>query len=541
MKPYQSIFIPSTSIPTSTFCLTMKSTLLTLFLGLAISAPTVHAAFDAGSNSFGSASEILIGSDNFSAATDLTAFTAEPGEDSHHPLAAPADTAVKSAWWKWVATDNGYCTVDTFRNPSVTNFVKDTVISVYTGNAVNNLIRLGGNDDHSYNAFKVDNALSSYSFYAVKGNTYHIAVDGYSANSISPTSNKVILQLRLLPLRKVTRMGIFATAFQSDAFGLVTMNMTPTGALSGKVFYGNKTYAFAGVFGVNGYYQTTFAQKGVPGALPITLLIDGTGDGLAQLTLGAAGIGLSNLPEQVLFTPQNLNTTTGTYTAFIDGSGDPMVGGDGSLAFTIKTTGAITGTVTAPDGISTPFSAALLKNPASGKYTFLAYKSLAAGKSAFAFVGEVEEDGSTDLIAGNVLYVRTAPTNGAIFYPQGLAATLSMKGSTYTKPAAGTRALGFLNPNGTGTLTVTNSGGELAGNVMEGLTLSTANKFTFNSLVRKPSLVLNITTGVVTGSITEPAGKKRTIKGVLTRDAGVPVLRGYVSGFTRNIAMKVAP
>ncbi|HAL71594.1 MAG TPA: hypothetical protein DCP71_07460 [Verrucomicrobiales bacterium] len=116
-----------------------------------------------------------------------------------------------------------------------------------------------------------------------------------------------------------------------------------------------------------------------------------------------------------------------------------------------------------------------------------------------------------------------------------------MKGSTYTKPAAGTRALGFLNPNGTGTLTVTNSGGELAGNVMEGLTLSTANKFTFNSLVRKPSLVLNITTGVVTGSITEPAGKKRTIKGVLTRDAGVPVLRGYVSGFTRNIAMKVAP
>lgn len=75
----------------------------------------------------------------------------------------------------------------------------------------------------------------------------------------------------------------------------------------------------------------------------------------------------------------------------------------------------------------------------------------------------------------------------------------------------------------------------------ESLTLSTANKFNFVSLLRKPGLTLTTASGLVSGTITEPAGKARAIKGVLTQVNGLPLLRGYVVGAKRNLYFDVTP
>jgi hypothetical protein len=131
---------------------------------------------------------------------------------------------------------------------------------------------------------------------------------------------------------------------------------------------------------------------------------------------------------------------------------------------------------------------------------------------------------------------------GILFYPEGINNTFSVTGGGYTKPAPGTRALGFLDGTaGVGTLVLTDEGGELGGNISEGLTLSLLNKFAFSSLIRKPALTLNPATGAVSGSITAPPLKKRTIKGILSRNQGIVTMRGYVTGTAQNLRFEVTP
>jgi hypothetical protein len=420
--------------------------------------------------------------------------------------------------------------------------VHDTVISVYSGNTLNTLTRIVGNDDHSNGNISPYPRLSSCSFYATKGITYHFAVDAFNAGNVTPTSKKVVLQLRLFVLRKATLYSPFAANFNVNGSGAgqVSYTTTPKGSLSGKLLYGSKSYPFAGVFGVDGFYHVTMAQKGIPGALPISVHIDGSEGGYAVIVLGSAGQANAPFMEQATFTPQNINPHTGVYTGVIDSS-QVDIGGDGVFSMTVKPNGAITAAGSTPDGVAFTYSSVLCKSPSSPHYGVPFYKSLNSGKSSLAMALEIYEAGLVDTLAGSALYTRAAPTNGSPYYPQGIGVGLSVFGSGYSKPLAGNRALGFLNPNGAGALKITNSDGELIDNITEGLTLSATNKFTFDSKVRKPALTVNVSTGLVTGSITEPAGKKRTIKAVLTLKTGVPTLRGTVSGVKRNLALSVTP
>jgi V8-like Glu-specific endopeptidase len=79
----------------------------------------------------------------------------------------------KSVWWTWTATTSGRVTVST----AGSSF--DTTLGVYTGNSVNALTRVIGNDD---NPAAVD-YTSLVRFNAVAGRTYHLAVDGYQGDA----------------------------------------------------------------------------------------------------------------------------------------------------------------------------------------------------------------------------------------------------------------------------------------------------------------------------------------------------------------------
>ena len=89
--------------------------------------------------------------------------TSEEKEPSHagHPAAA-------SLWWTWVAPDSGVAVVET------TGSSFDTVLAVYTGAALDDLTLVESNDDAP------GLPTSALVFPALRGTTYHIAVDGFA-------------------------------------------------------------------------------------------------------------------------------------------------------------------------------------------------------------------------------------------------------------------------------------------------------------------------------------------------------------------------
>lgn len=94
--------------------------------------------------------------------------TKEPGEPDH-----ANQRGGTSLWWSWTAPASGTVIIST----AGSNF--DTVLAVYTGNALNGLTAVAANDDGG-----LANAVTSVvSFTARAGQTYRIAVDGFRGAS----------------------------------------------------------------------------------------------------------------------------------------------------------------------------------------------------------------------------------------------------------------------------------------------------------------------------------------------------------------------
>jgi len=89
----------------------------------------------------------------------------EAGEPNHRSAGGA------SVWWSWTATSSARVTITTFGS----NY--DTLLGVYTGNAVNALTTVRTNDDAG------GTLQSRVRFFPTPGVTYHIAVDGYNGAS----------------------------------------------------------------------------------------------------------------------------------------------------------------------------------------------------------------------------------------------------------------------------------------------------------------------------------------------------------------------
>ena len=104
--------------------------------------------------------------------------TAEVGE--------PVQSGItNSAWWSWIAPNDGTFTIDTKNS----NF--DTWLSVFTGSAVNNLTLKAFDDDAGPTPTNPYTSLLTLNVTA--GTIYQIAVDGYQGS----TGN---IQLNIVPL-----------------------------------------------------------------------------------------------------------------------------------------------------------------------------------------------------------------------------------------------------------------------------------------------------------------------------------------------------
>ena len=92
--------------------------------------------------------------------------TKQSGEPNH-----AGNAGGKSVWYRWTPQVSGAPTIDT----AGSDF--DTLLAVYTGNAVNGLTEVASNDDENNPAGVITSKLS---FTANAGTTYWIAVDGYN-------------------------------------------------------------------------------------------------------------------------------------------------------------------------------------------------------------------------------------------------------------------------------------------------------------------------------------------------------------------------
>lgn len=505
-------------------------TLITLLALTLAATPQARALSD----SFANATEIIGSNTNLGSANILN-YTAEANEPAHRQSASPS--ARKSAWWRWTAPANGFCTVDTLVDTD-DQFIRDTVVAVYTGATVNALTLVAANNDHDLSPSYGASNASSATFYATQGMTYHIAVDGFNAAAVNSNNSKVRLRLRHLLAVTENRIGAFGNYAEPGLFGTVTLSKTAGHSFTAKLTLGGKAYPFSGVFSINGYFIASFERKVPVGATPLppfTLMLDGAQNGdfdIVSTISGATGSSFSTVKR---FTVAQPNTMKGLYSASINQSG--------TLSLTTSTTGAVTGAAVLPDGTKATIGSSLCFAYDATSCHVPFTTALHSNTGYFMGYLKITEAGTTDIL-GEVFtnYLRPAKA-GAVFYPAGLNLYPTIVGSTYVPPLTGARALGFLDGSvGAGKLSIAQQGAEITPAIMEDLTFATTNLFKFTTpLARKPVLTLNKANGLVTGSILDQAGKKRTLTGVLYRDGMTVKLAGHLTGTTSNPVFSVIP
>lgn len=88
--------------------------------------------------------------------------------EDNEPLHAGLNNG-KSVWWSWTAPETGPTRISTFGSSF------DTLLAVYTGNSVTSLTTVASNNDDE----ETGEITSLVTFSAIRGVTYHIAVDGF--------------------------------------------------------------------------------------------------------------------------------------------------------------------------------------------------------------------------------------------------------------------------------------------------------------------------------------------------------------------------
>ena len=103
---------------------------------------------------------------------NVTAYNTGATREPNEPFHADA-LGGKSVWWSWTAPANGGVTLTT------SGSVIDTVVGVYTGNSLANLVFVAGNDEDPLSSSGLESRVT---FNATSGTTYQIAVDGYDGD-----------------------------------------------------------------------------------------------------------------------------------------------------------------------------------------------------------------------------------------------------------------------------------------------------------------------------------------------------------------------
>jgi hypothetical protein len=512
----------------------MKNNRHLLSLSVLLLALTNTAPVFGGADQFANATSI--GSTSYkSDEVSILTFTKQTGEPNINEDYASEG---KTAWWKWTAPENGFCTVNTFTQAE-TQPLLETVVGVFTGVAVNALTQISSNAAHW------GNTSGSYwgascTFYAVQGSTYYIAVDSYDVPYVTATSNRVVLSLGFLPQRATRKIAADRSQSFPELHHSTSFSKTSTFSFSARIKVGRTSHSLRGVLSPEGFFMGSLSRptpKGSPPLAPIGVMIDAKDGKFIHLGTGNGTAMMSDLLEVKAYPAGVTCPLAGKFTSVNE-----------SVTFvTVSSKGLVTGAGRAHDGLPITFSGPLAgrlheMTTEDGRLPFTI--SLHGGKGFYHQTLLFEEQGSSDILdsMGGV-YVRPA-NPGSAFYPLGINDGFSLAFSgvrNYVPPVSGERAMGFLNAtSGAGKLDLLMSAGEIPTPISVNLNFGTNNRFTFASVVRKPALKINVRTGLVSGSVLDDNGVKRTLIGAVYRTGGASLLMsGIVSGATKYSDFRV--
>jgi len=361
-------------------------------------------------------------------------------------------------------------------------------------------------------------------------------VDGNTTSSINSAAKNVVLRLRHLAARSLTRQAIWGDSSDPSLRGSLSLTQTSSNAFTASITMGTRTVPFRGSFDVEGYFRTSFdrpTRSGFPPLPPLFIEIDGVNGSLRTHDSKEIRT-FVELPEVATFSVTSPNPVSGYFTA--------SATGPGYLTATISSTGTARGSVRAPDNTVFTFSKRLTHAILPGQFFLPLFKSLRSGTGFWSAHTVIRDGGSIDdwyTYSPSNRFVR-APSPTSIYYTAGLNFAVEVFGGTYTKPAPDQRALGFLNAsNGAGTLGLSATPGELVSSISLPFTWNPQNRITFTDQVRRPSLTLTAGTGLLTGGITLTGESRRTLRGVLYRYQGIPRFAGFATGKSRMLPLSI--
>lgn len=544
----------------------MKKSIITSLLVAASFLPMAALAnFPAGANNIASAPDVVL-SELTSNVTDVSGFNYENGETSHH-FGYPSNAGNRSAWWKWTPTESGFCTIDTVHSGLYggANALRDTTVAIYrltnpaAAVSVTNLTPLASNNNYGNYFYSNDYTFSKATFYAAAGTTYYIAADGGWSGAVTSTSKLVSIRLRQVPAVAHTRRGLWSLAGHIlGKRGSMLLTLTSTGSYSAVLMVGTVRYTLAGHLDTDGTTVRSIPRpvaKGATPLTPITVMIDASQEAYLEVQMDG-DVTRDQLYRQSVFTKTSPSVLAATYNIANPDNGGSGENGRGYLRSTISPTGAVTMVGVAYDGTKVTASSAICQRSGRPDESYApAFVPAYGNKGCIVYDNYIETASSAALhrFSCNMDILRPAPTSPtSVFYPTGIQGGDSLEGLPYVKPAVGARVLNFLTgAGGLGILTIHDSSGELASPIQEGFNLSTANKCTFISPLRKPSLTINTTSGIVTGSITTTdtilgvtKPRVRKLVGLVISDPytpGLSYLVGHATGVTKNLMFEVVP
>ena len=177
--------------------------------------------------------------------------TKEAGEINHLSTTNDPNGGTRSIWYSWQAPSSGSVTFDTQGSTF------DTVLGIYTGNAVNNLAGnvIGQNDDQVPGSLRT----STITFTAVGGTTYKIAVDGYNNGGAGGDVGSVTLNWSVQSCAASFVQLSQPAYLVNESAGFVSIPIIRTGNIAGPATVNYATSDRAGLVscGVN----NTFASE----------------------------------------------------------------------------------------------------------------------------------------------------------------------------------------------------------------------------------------------------------------------------------------
>ena len=375
--------------------------------------------------------------DDFANATLLSGISVMRNSDTNVAATLETGEAAKvagisastSVWYSWTAPVNGTVRIDT----GGSDF--DTLLGVYTGNAVDALIEVASDDDDP------PSQTSSVTFDVVNGSTYRIRTDGFGG--AAGAINLHLVYTLIIPRVPDAPTGVSATAAPGQAS--VTWSAP----------------AVDGFSPISGYKVTRYVGGAEQGTTTVGVVTQTTVGGLTNGTtytfrvaaVNGAGTGMESAgsnavtPRTVPDAPTSVTATAGTGLATVNWAAPASNGGDAIVGYDVTSylggvaqgtttvgagtqatlTGLTNGTtytfrVAARNGVGTgarsaDSNAVTPIAPAAPRFTLAVSKSGTGAGSVTSSAGGIN-CGATcaaDFDAGTNVTLSATPASGSVF------------------------------------------------------------------------------------------------------------------------------